>query len=732
VAAVLIPVLFLCMAEGGLRLAGYGYSPHFFQKATIEGRACLVENPKFGYRFFPEKLARIPAPIVMSSVKPPGTVRIFIMGESAALGDPRPEFGAGRYLEALLRERFPEKKFEVINTATTAINSHTIREIAADCADKSGDLWLVYMGNNEMVGPFGAGTVFGAQAPPLWSVRLNLLLKRTRLGQLVSDLGRRLIRRESKTAEWRGMGMFLNNQVPPDDPRRARVYDSYSKNIEAITRLGTRSGAKVVLSTVAVNLRDCPPFAGFDPGRLPSDSTMAYTNAAASAIKAETSSRWTEAAEDWARAVKDAPKAADPHYRLGRALLGLAQENWLPAGQELALARDLDALPFRADSRINEMIRKTAAAFTDEGVSLCDAEHALNAAGLGGVAGEESFYEHVHLNFDGNYRLAMIWAEAIEKALPMITSGRKPAWADQATCEAVLALSDWNRLSVVREVEDRLKQPPLSDQFDNSGRLRRVQRWISELEQRTRTNSVDQTRAMFAAALRDSPDDYRLHENYAEFLDDVGDRPGELAERRRICELTPHYYFAHFILGRTLKEQKQYDQAREALLKAAALNPNQPDIYQELGSVSALQGKWDVALREFDHALALSPNDPRLHLLEGDVLRRLERGNEAIAAIRRAVELRPDYLEARYRLGELLGRSGRTSEAASELAEVVRIKPDHVLARMNLGVALARLGKPGEAIAQFDAVLQLDPGNQAAQRFKQDVQAELGGAGGRK
>ena len=50
------------------------------------------------------------------------------------MGDPEPAFGAGRYLEALLRERFPARKFEVVNVAITAINSHVIRAIARDCA----------------------------------------------------------------------------------------------------------------------------------------------------------------------------------------------------------------------------------------------------------------------------------------------------------------------------------------------------------------------------------------------------------------------------------------------------------------------------------------------------------------------------------------------------------------------------------------------------------------------
>ncbi len=46
------------------------------------------------------------------------------------------------------------------------------------------DIWVIYMGNNEVVGPFGAGTVFGRQVPPLPLIRASLALKTTRIGQL--------------------------------------------------------------------------------------------------------------------------------------------------------------------------------------------------------------------------------------------------------------------------------------------------------------------------------------------------------------------------------------------------------------------------------------------------------------------------------------------------------------------------------------------------------------------
>ncbi|PYJ83244.1 MAG: hypothetical protein DME22_16330 [Verrucomicrobia bacterium] len=259
--SLLVPLLVLAVLEAVLRLAGFGYPTNFFLKTRINGRAVYVENDKFGLRFFPPALARSPSPLVMPAGKTNHTYRLFILGESAALGDPEPAFGFGRFLQVLLNERFPGTRFEVVCTAMTAINSHVILPIARDCARREGDVWIIYMGNNEFVGPFGAGTVFGPQAPRLGFVRFALALKATKIGQLLDALLRSFGAESSRQPSWGGMKMFLDHQVGPDDPRKQRVYEHFQRNLEDILRVAEPAGVKVVLSTVASNLKDCAPFA---------------------------------------------------------------------------------------------------------------------------------------------------------------------------------------------------------------------------------------------------------------------------------------------------------------------------------------------------------------------------------------------------------------------------------------------------------------------------------------
>jgi tetratricopeptide (TPR) repeat protein len=319
-ALALAPLLAFGLLEGALRVAGYGYDTAFFKKARINSRDFLINNDKFVLRFFPPQLTRLPAALRMAAEKPANTCRIFVLGESAALGDPSPTYGAGRYLQALLAEEHPDMKFEVVNVSITAINSHAILPIARECARCQGDFWIIYMGNNEMVGPFGAASVFGAQAPPFWAVRYSLALQKTRVGQWLMTGVRHFHFRSSKSDSWGGMEMFLGHELSPADPRKQRVYDNFERNLGDILQTGLHSGARVVLNTVAVNLKDCSPFASITPGGLPEVDRAASQLLASNAVQAWQRGRFQEAAEEFAKAAKLQPLAADLQYGLAQCL----------------------------------------------------------------------------------------------------------------------------------------------------------------------------------------------------------------------------------------------------------------------------------------------------------------------------------------------------------------------------------------------------------------------------
>jgi len=159
--------MILISLESSLRILGYGYPTDFIIKSQVKGQEICTDNQRFSWQFFPTSLARKPNRFNIPVSRPNGTFRIFVLGSSAAMGDPDASFSFSRILKTLLRTRYPATRFEVINAAMTAINSHVILPIARDCATCQPDLFIVYMGNNEVVGPFGSGTIFGQFSPVL-------------------------------------------------------------------------------------------------------------------------------------------------------------------------------------------------------------------------------------------------------------------------------------------------------------------------------------------------------------------------------------------------------------------------------------------------------------------------------------------------------------------------------------------------------------------------------------
>lgn len=703
-----------------LRLLGFGFDPHFFKRASTGGNAGYVANHDFGLQFFPRGQARIPDMTVMPATKATNTFRIFIFGESAALGDPRPNYGAGCFLEVLLVERFPEARFEIINTSMTAINSHVILPIAQECAQHQGDLWLVYMGNNEMVGPFGAATVFGARAPPLWLVRAQVQLRRLRLGQLLLAATQKLHKADATAAGWHGMEMFVRNPVVPDDAHKQTVYRNFQQNLNEIVKAGLAAGARIILSTVAVNLKDCPPFGTISGAKLSRDNRGTYEKLSQEGSAAQAQGRFAQAQIDFERAAEILPDSAEAQFQLASCLLRLT--NTTAALPHFLQAVDDDTLPFRADSHINGIIREAARGSAGDSLSLCDAVEDLAASSPGHIPGEELFYEHVHLNPNGNYSLALAWAGQVEKLLsPSLKRGARSSWASQAECEQWLGLTDWNRVSILENILQRIQRPPFSGQSGNAQQVTRLRSDIAKLRQGLTSDAAAGAQQVYSQALRRAPEDFRLHQNYAEFLEARQEWKLAIAERQKVCELLPYFYFPYYALGLDLKDAGALTEARQALLKAASLGPYQGDVRLELGIVCGRQADWEQAQHELETARRLSPEDARPLLYLGEVLWKLERRAEAMAVLRAAIRLDPSDWQPHYRLASDLAHQGQLSDAAAEYEEALRLNPSGVKVKLGLTAVLLSLGREPEALQQIEQTLKLEPTNQAALEFRRKL-----------
>jgi tetratricopeptide (TPR) repeat protein len=456
--------------ELGLRLAGYGTSPHFFRRArTAGGETVWRENRDALAAFFPGTLARRPQPLRLPEKKAAGTWRIFILGSSAAMGDPEPSFSLARVLEVLLRQAYPQQRFEVVNAAVTAINSHLVRDIAADCAQLEPDLFIVYEGNNEVIGPFGPAGVLAPFLRGESAVRSAVWLKGTRTGQLLSRLGAR-----GRPADWGGMELFLRQQIPANDPRLAAVRAHFAANLRAIVGAAERADAATILCTVATNQRDFAPFLSADG-------------------------------------------EAERVYQEARAALAAGQD--AAAAPLFQRALDLDTLRFRTDSTLNAVIR--AATFPGKPALECvDLAALLAAQSPHGVSGNEFFYEHVHFTLRGAHAAAVQLMPAIARQLRRrgLTAepAALPAYEDVALR---LGYSTYEQAMIAAEMERRLSRPPFTGQSDHAARLAVWQRASAQgTALLARPDATDALREIGRRALAQAPDDWILARNTGAML----------------------------------------------------------------------------------------------------------------------------------------------------------------------------------------------------------------------
>ncbi|MFB3825947.1 MAG: tetratricopeptide repeat protein [Bryobacteraceae bacterium] len=659
-AAVGIPALFLVLLEAALRIGGYGYDPALFMKQG----PVYTANPAFGFRFFPRALARAPYPFAMSVVKPAGAYRIFVLGDSAALGDPDPAFGFTRILHQMLTAHQPGRSFEVVNVAMTAINSHVSLAIARECARRQPDLFLVYMGNNEVVGPFGPGTVFNVFTRSRALIRAALALKATRIGQLLN-----FRERAADRAAWGGMEMFSANLVPADDTRLKSVAGNFRDNLADICRLGRAAGARVILATVATNLKDCAPFASVHGVRLTEERNAQWELQ----FRAGQGGEPAEAVRAFERAAAIDPAHAELQFRLAQARLRLGDAEG--ARKAFLLARDLDALRFRADSAINRAVEEVAAR---TGSEIIDAERVFSEASPSGISGEELFLEHVHMNFSGNYLLARAAFERI--------TGARTALSERE-CAERLGFTDFDRYNLESETLERMSRPPFTGQFDIKERRKRLEARLAGL----RAADPRAIAGQYAAAAARAPRDWAIAEHHAAFLKASGDAAAAVREYHKVVKLVPGYASGRSDFCLALAAAGQLEEAEPECSQAVTLEPHAAEWRYNLGNVRFQRGNLEGAASEYRAALALQPNLPRAHYNLGLLFSQQGRPADAIAEFREAVRLDPRDVHARNNLGVALAGQGGLEEAAEQYREALRIEPRFTQAQRNLDIVLERL-----------------------------------------
>jgi tetratricopeptide (TPR) repeat protein len=519
------------------------------------------------------------------------------------------------------------------------------------------------------------------------------------------------------------------------------VYRNFERNLADIIKAGHASGAGLVISTVAVNLKDCAPFASLHRTDLSVNQLADWDAAVKQGAAAEEAGDWRAAQAAFRRAAEVDDTFAELRFRLGQCALALGQRE--EAIKQFTAARDLDALRFRCDTRLNQIIREAGANRAGDRILLADAEHAFADASADGLPGADLFYEHVHLTFRGNYLLANVVAREVERLLPSTVAPANGPWPEMSECAERLAYTDRDAQLAFSEILGRLADPPFAWQLNHAEQVQHLAELSRSLAPPNSADSLRKAEAACESAIAHFPDDPWLHQQLAELKQAAGDQTGAGEEARHSLDLLPGNGQAGLLLGLALVQQQKYEEASTIFREVFRLNSE--DVWARQNFALCLQkmGRKGEAIREFKRALAIKPRFGLAWLGLGQLYEETGETNEAVACyqkalanpIHRADELTTlarfcrsrkwleaagtNYLEAirlspsdahlRVEAGQTLAELGRHVEAEQCFADACRLLPNWGQAHFLCGLEFGRLSKPGDAEREFGEAVRLMP-----------------------
>jgi len=179
----------------------------------------------------------------------------------------------------------------------------------------------------------------------------------------------------------------------------------------------------------------------------------------------------------------------------------------------------------------------------------------------------------------------------------------------------------------------------------------------------------------------------------------------------------PDRVFGWSVLGTVLQQLGRHTAARDALVQATTLAPDDASLHARLGNALRSLGRFDAAIASYQRSLALAPGHAPAHYNLGNAWRSIGRLDEAVASYQRALAIRADHRQAQLNLGNALQELGRFDAAEACYREAARIDPAWHAPHFNQHALRLNHGDVAGAIHCVQAALARDADNLAYHFF---------------
>lgn len=599
IAALSIPILLFAVLELGLRLGGYGGDLALFTKFQGYGGGELYNpNPSFAARYFVNvRLVPTPSRDGFLVEKPDNGLRLFVMGESTTAGYPYGFNGMfSRVVRDALGDVLPSDSVEVVNVATSAVNSYTVFDQVDEILEHKPDGVLIYLGHNEFYGALGVASSESLGAFPGF-VRWYLKLQRMRTFLLLRDaVGSVAGLFAGKPDEGTLMQRVVREQqIPLDSDLYQMGRRQFESNLDAILSKFQDAGVPVFIASVTSNILDQPPFESVDSEVYP-----------------------------------------PAHVVFAEAQNLLAQGDTTAARSSFKLARDLDALRFRATDDFNRVIKDAAARHQAVYVPVAEA---FEAASPGGLVGMNLMLEHLHPNDTGYHLMGQVFYESIAENGFLGRNAQPQRLAEWDVYKDRMYLSEfehqsvWHRLQVLMQSWPFVKEQTFDyrqtyvpkDRVDSTaydfvnGSVNWEKSKVELGNWYERQGRYEEAILEYRGLSRDQPQNDSPMLFVARILLDRGDYTQALPLLETAYRISPSAYGTK-MLGALEVDRNNLDRGIELLEISLSMRSDDPQTSFNLSGAWALKGDYAKALDYANKTEAINPRFPGLQGLKQQLL----------------------------------------------------------------------------------------------------------------
>lgn len=424
-----IPLITILALEITLRFFDYGgYPPHIREAGLLDSgeKLCFVEPAAFKPYFYANPSR--PGYTDQSSFvmpKPSNTIRVFIIGESAAKGYPQPKnLSMASFLQEMMKDLLKDKKIEVISLGTTAVASFPLTYIVRDALKFDPDLFIFYTGNNEFFGAYGTASINSFGTFPPWSLPIIRWIYGLATVQFINEF---IFSNENENRTL--MEQMINKvQISHNNPLRNAAVENLKYNLSKMVEEVKNAGIPLLLCTTTSNESGLAPLGEDDLSSIDKINLDKFNNLV-NRSNSIVDSNYASSIEYLEEALKIVPHNARVHFSLGKLYSVVGDKT--KAQKHFRQARNFDTMPWRPTDELENAIREVA---KNKNVLLCDIANEFRKISVNNSIGWDLVDDHVHLSIKGQ-------AEAARQMVYSISNLKTYFQIDKTSIQN---LSDWN------------------------------------------------------------------------------------------------------------------------------------------------------------------------------------------------------------------------------------------------------------------------------------------------